>query len=94
MKFEDHCKESIIRLGEPFEQVHLWLDELFHEGLGARHRRKRHHQSGIEEVRRMWGDRAAEAARLHIISDLVMEGWKEGDHFPRDEADYVKMGLF
>ncbi|MGD9706412.1 MAG: hypothetical protein AB7V07_01915 [Candidatus Delongbacteria bacterium] len=59
-----------------------------------RHRQKRHHLKGIEEVRVQWGDRAAAVARQHIISDLKLEGWKESDHFPKDEADYVKMGLF
>ena len=48
----------------------------------------------IEEVRRMWGDEAAAAARAHIVSDLKLEGWTEADRFPRDEADYVRMGLF
>lgn len=95
MKFEDHCNESIIKLGEPFKEVHIWLDEFMGApGYGARHRRKRHHLAGIAEARILFGDRAAEAARLHIISDLKMEGWKETDHFPRDENDYMKMGLF
>jgi len=75
--------------------VHFWLDEFMGApGIGARHRRKRHHLEGIAEVRRLFGDRAAEAARLHIIADLKMEGWKEYDHFPTDENDYVNMGLF
>jgi hypothetical protein len=30
--------------------------------------------AGIEEVRRMWGNEAAEAARQHILSDLKLEG--------------------
>jgi hypothetical protein len=25
---------------------------------------------------------------------LKMEGWTDHDHFPWDEADYVRMGLF
>ena len=33
-------------------------------------------------------------ARQHIISDLKLEGWTEFDHFPIDEKDYVRMGLF
>ena len=37
---------------------------------------------------------AAVAARQHIIADLREEGWTEQDHFPRDEADYKRMGLF
>jgi hypothetical protein len=84
---------SIKAFGQPYTEVHLWLDEFF-ASLGARHRRKRHHLKGIEEVRRRWGDRAADAAKQHIIDDLKGEGWKVGDHFPVDEADYVRMGLF
>ncbi|MGD0969874.1 MAG: hypothetical protein ABSA04_00515 [Desulfobaccales bacterium] len=25
--FENHCKESINLFGQPYEEVHLWLDE-------------------------------------------------------------------
>jgi hypothetical protein len=28
------------------------------------------------------------------MADLKEEGWTETDHFPRDEPDYVRMGLF
>jgi hypothetical protein len=59
-----------------------------------RHRGLRHHLEGIEEVRRKFGDQAAEAARQHIISDLKMEGWTETDAFPRNEQHYIKLGLF
>ena len=59
-----------------------------------KHRRVRHHLAGIREVERMYGKEAAEAARQHIVSDLKMEGWTENDHFPIDEADYIRMGLF
>lgn len=30
----------------------------------------------------------------HINPDLKDEGWKEGDHFPIDEADYVRIACF
>ena len=93
MKFEAHCQHSVHLFGEPFAEVHLWLDEFF-ETLGARHRRKRHHNQGVEMVRQKWGARAAEVARQHIIDDLKGEGWVDGDHFPLDEIDYVRMGLF
>lgn len=94
MRFQQHCDESVRLFGKPFKQVHLWLDS-FYASIGARHRRHRHHLAGIEEVRRRWGDEAAEAARRHIISDLQQEGWREGrDRMPADEADYVGMGLF
>jgi hypothetical protein len=63
-----HCADCRRELGEPFEQVHEWLDELF-KVLGQKHRSVRHHTGGVEQVRKMWGDRAARAAEIHIISD-------------------------
>jgi len=94
-KFEDHCNESTKLFGKPYEEVHLWLDE-FHsnELYKMRHRRLRHHEAGINEVIRLFGQEAGAVAKQHIISDLKEEGWKEGDPFPRDEVQYVKMGLF
>lgn len=95
MTLAEHIAESITLFGEPFEEVHRWLDEFAGTPeYGMRHRCKRHHLSGIEEVRGKWGDTAAAAARAHIISDLRQEGWTKADRFPRDEADYVRMGLF
>ena len=92
MKFEDHCEESIKLFGEAFEEVHLWLDEFYGtEKYKTRHRRVRHHLAGIEEIRKMFGDRAAEAARQHIISDLKLDGWTDKDRFPVNEADFVSM---
>ncbi|HKL87186.1 MAG TPA: hypothetical protein VJ861_12715, partial [Treponemataceae bacterium] len=61
---------------------------------GMKHRKIRHHEAGITEIIKMFGDNAGKAARLHIISDLKEEGWKECDHFPQDEAGYVRMGLY
>ena len=95
MTLAEHMSESISLFGEPFEVVNRWLDEFAGTPeFGMHHRRKRHHLRGIEEVRAKWGDRASEAARAHIISDLEQEGWTETDRFPRDEAEYVKMGLY
>ena len=93
--FEQHCAESIVLFGKPFGEVHKWLDEFAgRPPYGMRHRKLRHHQAGINEARKRWGDAAAAAARQHIISDLKMEGWTEAQRFPQDERDYVAMGLF
>lgn len=62
---EVHCADCVAALGESFERVHLWLDEFF-ASIGPQHRAIRHNDAGIEEVRSKWGDRAAEAARIHI----------------------------
>ena len=81
--------------GKDYAQVHLWLDEFAGtEEYGFRHRKKRHHEQGIREVVRLFGEEAGMAARAHIITDLKEEGWKETDRFPKDEDDYVKMGLY
>ncbi len=95
MNLKDHCQESILFFGKPFEEVHRWLDEFAGApGIGMRHRKFRHHLAGLREVERIFGRDAVPAARMHIISDLKMEGWIESDPFPKDEADYVKIGLF
>jgi len=93
--FEQHCAEALGKFGKPYAEVHRWLDEFAGKPpYGMRHRKKRHHLAGIEEVRKMWGNEAAEAARQHIITDLKMDDWRETDPFPKDEAHYQKMGLF
>ena len=93
--FDQHCAETELIFGQPYPQVHLWLDEFAGKPpYGMRHRKKRHHLAGIEEVRKLWGHEAAEVARLHIIADLKMEGWSESAPFPRDETHYQRMGLF
>jgi DNA-binding GntR family transcriptional regulator len=66
--FDEHCNDCIAALGEPFPQVHLWLDEFF-PVKGPHHRVVRHHRDGVEEVRKAWGDRAAAAAEVHIKKD-------------------------
>ena len=93
--FEQHCEESVRLFGEPFEEVHRWLDEFAGKPPhGMRHRKFRHHKAGIEEVRRRWGEKAAQAARAHIIADLKMDAWTEECGIPKDEADFKAMGLF
>lgn len=94
--FEQHCQETAALLGQSYDQVHLWLDEFAGKPPhGMRHRKLRHHLAGIAEVRKLWGDQAAEAARQHIVSDLKTDGWTDSsDPFPRNEEHYRKMGLF
>ena len=91
----EHCAETIVVLGKLFEEVHRWLDEFAGQPpYEMRHSKLRHHLAGIKQVRKVWGDRAAEAARLHIMADLKQEGWTEDMPFPRDEQHYKGMGLF
>jgi hypothetical protein len=64
----EHCNDCLNELGEEFEQVHVWLDELFRI-KGPAHRKFRHTTEGVETVRHKWGDRAARAAEIHILKD-------------------------
>jgi len=66
--FEKHCQDCVAELGQAYPEVHLWLDELFKE-LGPKHRDARHHTGGVERVRKKWGDKAAQAAEIHIKAD-------------------------
>ncbi len=61
---------------------------------GYRQRKKRHHEAGIKQVIDLFGKRDGDMAWQHIISDLKKECWREGDPFPKDEADYVRIGFF
>lgn len=68
-----HCKECKDKLGKDFIEVHRWLDGLASPKpgyLNINHRRYRHHTEGIEEIRKMFGDEAAKAAELHILTDF------------------------
>ena len=93
--FEQHCLESIKLFGSPFTEVHSWLDEF--QGTvkyRMRHRRVRHHEEGILHAVKLFGSIAGQVARQHIISDIKEEGWTDKDPFPKDEQDFVKIGLF
>ena len=65
---KEHGEDCARELGEDFHLVHQWLDELY-PVLGPKHRSARHHTGGVEQVRKMWGDRAALAAEIHIRKD-------------------------
>ena len=97
MTFDLHCERSREILGEPFCDIHRWLDEYYgHPRYRTKHRRLRHHRQGIEQVRKRWGDRAAEAAELHVLDDLQTGECRNADEtwIPRDEEDYVSRGYW
>ncbi len=89
---KEHCQDCIDKLGKPFEEVHKWLDEksCYNGKLNINHRRYRHHNEGVEQIRNMYGDDAAKAAELHIILDFGYIPTKEEieDFYP-DELDLI-----
>ena len=95
MTLEQHCEESTRLFGKPFAELHRWLDEFAGtEKYGMRHRRVRHHEAGIRQAVTLFGPNSEAPARQHVVSDLKEEGWTENDRFPRNEQEYVAMGLF
>jgi len=102
MNHYKHCEHTLKELGETFDYVHRWLDEFSHTvdedgrvSFHMYHRKYRHHLAGAEEVRQKWGDKAYEAAILHIRDDLVSGGGlRPNESIPLDEKDYVKKGFF
>ena len=65
---DEHVQDCINQLGEPYREVHEWLDAFF-PIRRSHHRIMRHHDAGIEEARKKWGDQAATAAQIHILKD-------------------------
>jgi hypothetical protein len=65
--FEEHCKESEKVFGQPYEEVHKWLDEFAgSDDYGYRHRKKRHHEAGIRQIVTLFGESAGEVARQAV----------------------------
>lgn len=92
-EYKVHCADCKRLLGEEFGEVHEWLDEFFMlPKYGTHHRKVRHNQKGVEEVKAKWGIRAAWAAEIHIKRDLKEEGY-DGD-IPKDEEEYKKLDLW
>ena len=74
---KQHCEACKRDLGEEWDKVHKWIDELgavVNEAgvpcLDVNHRWKRHNKESVEEIREMWGDDAAAAAEHHIKMDM------------------------
>lgn len=69
---KEHCRECTEKLGKPYNEVHAWFDGLacINGMLDLNHRRHRHHADSLNEIRRMFGEDAVEAAKLHLIADF------------------------
>jgi len=68
--WKQHAEDSYEILGNHWIVVHQWLDEFAKIYWPSKiHRTHRHHKEGIEEARKKWGDEAAKAAMIHILTD-------------------------
>jgi len=67
-RIDTHCADVLKELCKEYREVHIWLDELFIK-LGPKHRDVRHHDGGVEEARKLFGEEGARAAEIHIKKD-------------------------
>ena len=73
-KISTHCNDCEKILGKKYKYVHEWLDEYakkYNPYIYLEyHRQFRHHEKGVEEVKKKWGHYSCMAAKLHIIRDV------------------------
>ena len=77
--FKQHCKDCEIILGNRYEEVNLWIDDL-QKIYGYEHRKFRHTLEGIEQIGKMFGSSGVLAAEVHILRDMC--------GIPKDTNDY------
>ena len=72
-KIETHVQDCETVLGKGYKETHEWLDayaKKYNPFLMLEYHRKfRHHDKAVEEVKKKWGYYAEKAAKLHIIRD-------------------------
>ena len=66
--FEEHCLDTLEKLGKRYEEVHKYMDQ-WTSKFGGRHRFMLHHEQGIQEVTIKFGPEAGKAARCHVELD-------------------------
>ena len=64
----EHCADCVEKLGQPFKEVHEWLDE-FSSEFGPDHRDIRHNTYGLERAKELFGQEGMRAAEIHIQRD-------------------------
>ncbi len=95
---KEHCDDCRKALGEDFDFIHSWLDrhaiEVRKDGsvwLDRNHRKYDHHREGIEDIRKKWGDQAAEAARIHIKRDEGKIRGRKEMFYDYQGKDYMRL---
>ncbi|WP_034628044.1 DUF6915 family protein [Desulfocurvibacter africanus] len=79
MLFKEHCARTKAALGSDWAELHRWLDQYADEYCGW-HRIILHHAQGIELAVEIFGERAREAVRMHVMDDFegrIPKGFKD-----------------
>ncbi|KXA91703.1 hypothetical protein AKJ63_01075 [candidate division MSBL1 archaeon SCGC-AAA259D18] len=88
---EVHCKSCESLYGEPFPEVHRWMDEPV-EDLGGSHQVKRHDiEKTPEVVKSLFGEEAAIATRDHILLD---KRWGERPQVSKRKVRFPQLEHF
>ncbi|WP_027367312.1 DUF6915 family protein [Desulfocurvibacter africanus] len=69
MHFREHCERTKAALGSDWADLHRWFDQYSGEYCGW-HRIILHHVQGIELAVEVFGERAREAAQMHVMDDF------------------------
>jgi hypothetical protein len=101
MKPQDHAEATKEILGEPFLEVHQFMDRYAPQRkpngdfyFDKYHRKYQHHLEGVELVRETFGDIGALVAKLHIWQDThTAFGLDHNFRIAKDRADFVREGL-
>jgi hypothetical protein len=80
----DHEAKITQLFGEPWTDVHVWLDQYF-GNFGPIHRRLLHHQLGVELAVKLFGEGARGPAEQHIRDDLQLD---DAEALPEDWGRY------
>lgn len=67
---KEHEERSILMLGAPWTEVHVWLDRFYLRAPGVAHRIALHHRLGIELGVATLGEAARDALELHVEQDF------------------------
>jgi len=73
---EEHARSCEAAFGNPFTEVHDFLDQ-YSKAFPGQHRKLYHHRQGLALVAELFGPEAVKAAERHILED---EGVIPEDH--------------
>lgn len=78
-----HENACIKEFGEPYSEVHAFLDQYYVRFPGFNHRLLLHHRLGIEKVVERYGEEARAPAEQHIRLDwgFLPGSWEDLDRY-------------
>jgi len=86
MRLKDHVIVTEIVFGNGYDDVHIWLDELYKPRSGFLHWQHRHHIKAIKE-KYGYGTTKYSVAIFHVLCDWFSHC--NLHHVPRDENEVI-----